>query len=153
MVRLACSNACWTFYRFSSRLPMQSSQHHIKSTYHITIHVQYIQNIPSRGAWKRFSYKRFLVSVFYHLFILIFLFVFFTLYISFLIYFFSSHVGMNGSIEDPRTFMVLFGWHMHQIWTPYIGKISCSWSCKTKFWHICYSLESSWYTLVNVWVT
>ena len=27
-----------TFYQFRSRIPMQSSQHHIKSTYYITIH-------------------------------------------------------------------------------------------------------------------
>ena len=82
--------------------------HNIISNPHITS--QYIQNIPSRGASKRFSYNRFLVQVFYHLFLLILLFVFLTLYNSFLIYSFSSHVGMNGSIEDPHTFMVLFGW-------------------------------------------
>ena len=59
--------------------------HNIISNPHITS--QYIQNIPSRGASKRFSYNTFLVQVFYYFFHLILLFVFFTLYNSFLIFF------------------------------------------------------------------
>ena len=42
---------------------------------------------------------------------------FFTLYNLFIIYDFSSYLDMHGNIEDPHTFMVLFGWQMHQIWT------------------------------------
>ena len=63
------------------------------------------------------------MQVLYHLFLPIFLYVFFTLYNLFLIYAFSSHVDMNGNIEDPHTFMVLFGWQMHHIWTRQIGKM------------------------------
>ena len=47
--------------------------------YYITIHAQNIQNIPWRDAPKRLSHNRFLVHVFYGLFLLILFFMFVTL--------------------------------------------------------------------------
>ena len=63
---------------------------------------QYMHNrfktFLEEGALKRFSYNRLLVQVLYHLFLPIFLYLFFTLYNLFLIYVFPSHLDMNGNI-------------------------------------------------------
>ena len=78
--------------------------------------------VPWRGASKRDSYNRLLVHVFYYLLLLILLFMFVTWKVFFLTYSLFSHVGMNGNIRDPHTFMVSIGWHMHQIWTVGLGR-------------------------------
>ena len=126
---LSASDTKWPYFHalittaHSTRLAQeyQCKVHNIISNTHITSQYMhnrfnaFLQEVLEKGfhitnSWCRY----FTISSF------LFFSSYFSLYTFwFLIYSFSFDAGMNGNIEDRHTFMVLFGWKMHQIWTSY----------------------------------